>query len=455
MADAADSKSAARKGVRVRLPPPAPSPAATASAAVDRRFRARIEKLVYEGHGLARLEGRAMFVEGAAPGDLLDLRITRLCSRHGWAEIVAVVEPSKYRLVPDCPVAGRCGGCTWLHVAPAAQLRAKEGIVREALTPAGVEPERIRPIIGMETPRFFRNKMSLSFGRDGGRPVCGLHERHCPERVVSAAACLLQSPVSQEVVRRAETLIRRLSPCDWPVRLTIREGRATGERMIALRWGGRFRNPDLWRNALGELSTTFLVAAGDGPFLAMTGDGRLREKLGGFLFDLGPEDFFQTNTVQADRLLAWVHVRAEARRPRQVLELYAGTGAISPALAAGGARVVTWESNRRSVEAARRNVAANGLDGIDVRCGEAERADLEGVDLVLVDPPRAGLSPAMRRRLARCGAPAILYISCNPATLGRDARELASAGYRAVEIQPIDMFPHTHHIEVAVEFARG
>lgn len=468
MADAADSKSAAREGVGVRVPPPAPSgttlPSGSESATVRSRSAARwppvrIEKLVYEGHGLGRMDGRVVFVDHVAAGDLVEIRLVRTCARHSWGELVRVVEPSPDRRTPPCPAAGRCGGCHWLHIASAAQLEAKTAILRDAIRPAGIAATAVAPIVGMDTPVFFRNKLSFSIGAGPNGGVCGFHERRAVDRVVTARDCVLQSTASQEIVRRIEARLGRTDPADWPSRATVREGKRTGDRMVVLTWRTAPRDAESWAREFSDLATAVVAIGGvAGAPRVVTGDGRLRERLGPFLLELGPADFFQTNTEQAERLMFWVRDRVAEAQPNCVAEFHAGTGAISLFLSGTAGVVRTVERHQPSVEAAQANARRNGVKNLRAVSGEAERLAkecLDGADVVVVDPPRAGLSPRFRRRLADGAARRLVYVSCNPATFARDARDLRDAGYEAVSVQPFDMFPHSYHVETAASFDRA
>ncbi len=422
--------------------------------------RLRAEKLVYEGHALARLDGLVCFVDGALPGELVDARIVRRAARHAFADLVRVVEPSPARRAPACPVFGLCGGCHLLHLDYAAQLEAKRGFVAEALRFLGPGAPPVEPAIGMDPPVFFRNKMSFSIGMRDGAPVCGLHERDAHDRITDASACVLQSEASREILRRMQSFLAsgRWPPDRRPERIEIREGRRTGDRMILLeRASGGFPF-EPWAELFAGLATTVVAAAPPhGALRILSGPGILREQLGGMTFEIGPRDFFQTNTEQAERLFGLIEDRVRALNPRRVLDLYAGTGAITAFLARAAGEAVGVESHAASVESAIRNARLNGLANIRMIRGDAARvaASMTGrVDAVVVDPPRAGLSPEARRAVLATSAPVVFYVSCNPATLGRDVREFVTAGLRPSWIQPVDMFPQSFHVETVVEMRR-
>lgn len=422
--------------------------------------RLKAEKLVYEGHALARLDGMVCFVDGALPGEVIEARIVRRAARHAFADLIRVVEPSPARRDPACPVFGCCGGCQLLHCDYATQLEAKRGFVAEAFRFLGADGPAVEPVRPSDPQVFFRNKMSFSIGVRDGVPVCGLHERDRHDRLVGAATCVLQSEASREILRRLQAFLATggLAADRWPRRIEIREGRRTGDRMILLERdeGGFPFEP--WAGLFSGLATTVVAATPPrGALRVLAGPGILREQIDGLSFEIGPRDFFQTNTDQAERLFRLVAGRVVALNPRRVLDLYAGTGAITAVLARVAGEAVGVEAHAASVEAAARTARLNGLDNLRMIRGDAARVVPglgRGFDVVVVDPPRAGLDAAARKAVLDAGSPAVIYVSCNPATLARDVREFSASGLRPTWIQPVDMFPQSFHIETVVELRR-
>lgn len=417
----------------------------------------RIEKLVFGGDGLARLDGRAVFVPAVAPGELVEIRLTERHPHYARACVERILEPSPDRRPPPCPAFGRCGGCDWLHLADAAQAAARQTILEELLFPLRLPADTLRPLVPAPHPLWYRNKLSFSIGACEGRAVCGFHERNSPPRLISARDCVLQSAVSQQVVRTVERALDEAGGVRrrWPVRLTVREGRRTGERLIVLRWNRAPSGAEGWAKQFADCSTS-VVATAPGPLgsRALTGEGCLHERLGPFVFELGPDEFFQTNTDQAERLMQWISVRAAEDAPRSVVELYAGCGAITLFVARTAGSVTAVEADRGAVAAAARNARRNGVDNIRWICGDAAHIARElgrhgSPDLVLADPPRAGLPEGLRQQLAGGWGRRLILVSCHPPALVRDLRALTAAGWRVLEVQPFDMFPQTGHLEVA------
>ncbi len=420
--------------------------------------RLTIEKLVFEGFGLARHEGWVHFVAGGLPGETVEAEVFARRRRFVETRALRILEPSPARRAPGCPSFGRCGGCHLLHLAYPAQLDAKLGFLREALHFVPELESRLSPVTPSPREFAFRNKLELTVGPDarGGR-VVGFHERGNPRSLASAEACLLMSPDATDLIRRAVRL-----PVAVPAagaRLLIRESRRTGQRLI--RWSGlRPSGTEVCRAALGPHCTTLLAAdERSRRTVCLTGDGAIVERLDQFSFEIGPDTFFQTHTEQAENLFRAVGAIARQAAPKKALDLYAGVGVIAAYLADTAREVIAVEAAPDSVAAARRNLARNGLaDAVRVCAAEVGRrlpAPAGGADLIVVDPPRAGLSPEARAMLLAERPRDLIYISCHPATLGRDLRALLDGGYAVEAVRPFDMFPQSFHVETLAHLRRG
>ncbi len=416
----------------------------------------RIEKLVFEGHALARQEGFVWFVEGALPGERVEADEIRRARRHGFARARNILDPSPQRRDPGCPVFGRCGGCHLLDLDVSGQVKAKEGFVREALRRIPGADAALQPLWPSPRTEGFRNRMAFSVARAAGGVTVGLHPRHHADAVVSARACVLPLPGIMEAARAAEAAMRNEAG-PLPERLEIREGERTGERMIRLFMPTPQPPSEALRRALSALAQARAWTRPDGS-TAWDSDGRawIAERLDRFEFQLGPDDFFQTHTLQAERLFRAVRDAARAEPVHVAWDLYAGVGAISFFLADAAERVVAVEGRASAAQSAREGAERHGLRNIQVACADATDVRLGGPapDLVVVDPPRAGLSPALIARLCALGPARLFYISCNPATLARDLEHFTRSGYRMERVQPLDMFPHSFHVETWVILRR-
>lgn len=438
------------------------------------RLEVSIERLAFGGKGLGRVNGLVVFVEGAIPGDRVEAIVTRRKRTFAEARIGEVLEPSPHRQPPPCEHLPACGGCAMQHVNYAAQLLFKKAQVAESFERIGhireiplEDPVPANPIF------FYRNKMEFTFASEQGRVTLGLHRRGSFRDLVATPDCLLQSQASNRVRARVVgwANARGLNPYDKRSHegdlrhLVIREGKRTGQRMLhlfATRPLPQFRE---LISGLPEVTTALLslnrrradAALADRSIL-VHGAGIIEERVNHLTFAIAPDTFFQTNTFQAEKLYRTTAAWAAAEGAQAILDLYAGLAPIGLHLAGPGRRVLSIESNPHSVQQAKRRAAENGVAGLEIRLGEVEKVlpslD-ERPDLVVVDPPRAGLHPKTIKHLLAEPPPALIYVSCNPATLARDCAELVQQGRFSIEqVRPFDMFPHTHHVETLVRLKR-
>ncbi|MGH7429182.1 MAG: 23S rRNA (uracil(1939)-C(5))-methyltransferase RlmD [Candidatus Methylomirabilaceae bacterium] len=444
----------------------------------DDEITVTIDRMAYGGRGVARSNGLVVFVSGAAPGDVIRARVGRVRRSYAEADGVAVETASAERVAPRCPHFGPCGGCIWQHLAYPAQAQAKEAIVRESLAHLGGMREAVvRPIVQAPDPWYYRNKMEFSFHPAG---TLGLHERGAWNRIVPIEVCFLQSEESVSLVRAVRAFARSaaLAPYDPQTHtgflrsLMIREGRATGDRLVGLVTGeGPFPQAPGFIAAVRAAAPVTGVVRGIAPGASdgapitrvepLDGRPHLDDVVSGLRFRIGLETFFQTNTAQATRMVEYVTERAGPLDDRTVIDLYCGVGTFSLALARAGARVAGVELLQASVEAARENARLNGLDTPRFTSGDARvvlpaLVDEVGPPEVLVlDPPRAGAGGRVMRKIGRSGARRVIYVSCNPTTLAPDLGELAPFGYRLIDVQPFDLFPQTYHVEAVAVLDRG
>ena len=443
-----------------------------------------IDDLAFGGEGVGRLDGYVVFVREGLPGDTLRVRVTETRARYARGVIERVETPSPDRVDPPCPYFGRCGGCRLQHLAYPAQLAFKEKQVRDCLERLGglVGDIDIRPILGAPETYGYRNKMEFTVaGVAAGPPVVGLHQAARYDVVLDVEQCLLQSDTMNRLLGavRDEVRHRGVSVYD-PVReegllrfVTLREGGRTGQAMVNLVASA----PDV--EALGPVADAIgarepatssvvlnvnakkaAVAVGTEEHL-LAGRDHVTESLGGIEFEVSANSFFQTNTVQAERLFDLVAEASELTGSETVLDLYSGTGAISLLLARRCRAVYGIELASAAVADAVRNARRNGIENCTFLAGEVRHVlpDLarQGVrpDVAVADPPRAGFHPKALAALISLASARIVYVSCNPATLARDLADLVRGGYRLDWVQPVDMFPQTPHIEAAARLRRA
>jgi 23S rRNA (uracil1939-C5)-methyltransferase len=443
-----------------------------------------IDDLAYGGEGVGRADGYVVFVPGGLPGDRLRVRLVQSRSRFGRGVIESVEQASSQRVSPPCPYFGRCGGCRLQHVAYEAQLAFKAKQVADALQRiGGLREAPLRPIIGADETFGYRNKMEFTVAR--GRQaslVVGLHEADRYDSVLDIDRCLLQSDRMNALLTEARAFFaeRGLTVYEQETGegllrfLMLREGRQTGELMTNVVTSAPAVSelaPLAERLAARVAGTTSVVmnvnpkkasvAVGVEEHL-LGGRDHIREGIGGLTFQVSANSFFQTNTRQAERLFDLVieSTGLTGTETETVFDLYSGTGAISLLLAGRARWVYGIELVQAAVDDAGVNAAANGITNCTFLCGEVRFVlpSLIGkgvtAEVVVADPPRAGFHPKALHALITLGARRLVYVSCNPTTLARDLGELVRGGYRVEWVQPVDMFPHTPHIEAVARLER-
>ena len=439
----------------------------------DEELELRIDSLAYGGNGVARLNGFVVFVKRGLPGDLVRARVTKVKRSHAEAVAVEVVEPSAERVDAPCAHFPACGGCRFQDLAYDAQLEAKQEQVREALRRiGGIAEPPVERIVPAESQFFYRNKLEYSFTATPDGPALGFHRAGRWDEVLEIEKCWLTTDLGNAIRGAVRDWAReeRLEAYDqaehtgYLRHLVVREGRNTAQVLVQLvtAAGERFdrdefvevlrRFPEVrsihWAVNETPAEVTNL------PTTLLWGDEAIEEELCGLRFRVRPNAFLQTNTAMAERLYALAGEFAGLSGGQTVYDLYCGIGTIGLTLASRALTVWGVDASEESVACALENAELNGITNAAFFAGEAadslaELSERAGKpDVVVVDPPRAGLSNKAVRRLGRLEAPKIVYVSCNPTTLAGNVKELAvSWGYRLERVRPVDMFPHTPHVE--------
>ena len=425
----------------------------------------QVESLAFGGAGVARADGYVVFVVGAFPGDRVRARVSRSRRDYGEARAVEVLDPGPDRVAPaaDHP------GAPWQELRYERQLEAKQAQVEDALRRLGrLDGFGLEPIVPATQPWRYRNKLEYSFGHDpGGRLVCGFHAPGRFDVIEPLDDCRLASDAGNRVRRRVLDWCRAegLSAYDRRAQagllrnLVVREGRRTGQLQVRLVTSPCELRADalaaaaaadgLWWTRIESMGET--TAGGESELVA--GAAYLEEELAGLRFRISPEAFFQTNTEMAERLYRIAGEYADLRGFERVFDLYCGIGTLGLTLAPRAASLWGLEVVETAVADAVENAALNEIDNArfyagDVRLGLRNLvAEAGRPDVCLVDPPRAGLSKKVVRRLIEAAPRRIVYVSCNPTTLAPNAAALAAAGYALRRVRAVDMFPQTPHIE--------
>jgi 23S rRNA (uracil1939-C5)-methyltransferase len=414
---------------------------------------------------VARLDGYVVFVRGAVPGDRVRARVTKSKRSFAEADSVELIEPSPDRVEPVSPHPG----APWQVLPYERQLAEKESQIRDALERIGhFEEPPVEPIVPAVQQLRYRNKLEYSFGEDeDGQLVLGFHRPGRWDVIDDVREDILASERVDELREAVKAWCREEGLSTYDRRegtgllrnLVVREGRRTGQLQARLVTSpGDFRSAELaaavpadsflWTQIDGVAETTR-----GGRTETIKGSEILEEELAGLRFRISPDAFFQTNTEMAERLYGIAAELAGLTGRERVLDLYCGIGTIALVLALDAGEVAGVEIEERAVADAIENARRNGVDNARFFAGDvrtAMRPLLEEVgqpDVVVVDPPRAGLSQKVVRRVLEAEAPRIVYVSCNPTTLAPNARQMVDAGYELKTVRPVDMFPQTPHIE--------
>ena len=432
-----------------------------------------------EGLGVARLEGRVIFIPGTIRGESWQVQLLKVRTNVAWAKGVKLLVPSPERLEPDCPLAGRCGGCQYRHMTYREELEAKRQRVQDALTRVGGASLELPPVLGAELPLRYRNKVQFPVARERQGLAVGYYRARSHD-VLDVEDCLLQ-PEGVTALRRAfknwmeryrvpaydegsgSGLIRHLY-----VR-TNRKGEAlccvvaNGKRIPhapELVQALRQAEPALAGLVLNTNTRDTNVILGP-DYRTVWGQDFLEEELCGMTFRLSVPSFFQINRAQTERLYEKALEFAALTGQETVLDLYCGIGTISLALARRAGQVIGAEIVPEAIEDAEANARRNGVANVRFLCGDAGQAAFqlaqEGVrpQVICVDPPRKGLAPEVPEVLASMAPERIVYVSCDPATLARDVKRFGALGYQAEQAQAVDLFPRTQHVETVVLLSKG
>ena len=429
-------------------------------------MRLEIERMAYGADAIARDEGgKTVFVAGGVPGDVVEAEVTSEASSFARARVSKVLEPSPERVEPACPYAGVCGGCPWASLSLEAQAKAKRAGVVDALCRIGhFDAERAEGLVGtLLSPSDqwgYRNKIELAFERGPKRVTIGMHGAH-GAGVVRVGSCMLLEKRFQKMPKAVSGALSYLanSHAIELDRLGIRASRRTGEVEVAL-WTrpGPFPRAQAAKILGDAAKTTSVVRVMEkGPTKArrivgverLSGKGNWGERICGERMAVSAPSFFQVNTAGAERLVGLVLEGLEPGEDDEAMDLYCGAGTFTLPLARRAAFVSAVESYGPAVRDLRRNLERTNLENVDAQGGDAGREFPDtDADVIVVDPPRAGLAADVVAKLSDQPARAIAYVSCDPATLARDLARFEEAGtFEVASVTPVDLFPQTFHVE--------
>ncbi len=449
----------------------------------------RIEKIASEGKCLGYHEEKVVFVTGVAPGDVVDVRITKGKSSFMEGEPVKFHEYSKERIEPFCSHFGTCGGCKWQHINYDLQKTYKrQQVVDQFQRIAKVEIPEVQPVLGSENTRYYRNKLDFTFsnkkwltldqirsGEEFDRNALGFHIPKMFDKIIDVEHCYLQGGISNEVRNELRAFALASSLTFYDIRnqvgllrnLIIRTT-STGQTMVIVQFGENDPESinlvmEFLKEQFSEITSLLYVINTKGnetfhdlELVTFSGLPYIEEEMEGLKFRIGPKSFYQTNSEQAYELYKVARDFADLKGDEVVYDLYTGTGTIANFVAKYAKEVIGIEYVEAAIEDAKVNSQINSITNTRFYAGDMKNILNEefisshaAPEVIITDPPRAGMDEKVVQMLLGLEAPKIVYVSCNPATQARDLALLGEK-YQVEKVQPVDMFPQTYHVENVV-----
>jgi 23S rRNA (uracil1939-C5)-methyltransferase len=438
----------------------------------------------YEGEGIGKLDGNfTMFVEGALRGERVKVKAIKVKKNYAYGKLVETLETSKERVEPICPIYKRCGGCRLQHTSYKEQLNFKTERVRDCITKIGkLNGDLVKDTIGMDNPYRYRNKVQLPIGMQNGKLTIGFFAPRSHE-IIDMESCYIQDEIADKVVTLTRSWIEKNNIRPYFVdgnydesgmlrHIMIRRGFKTNEVMVVIVTNGteltakeEFVNimklnvpgiKSIVQNVNDKKSNVILGQES----LTLWGQDTISDYIGEFKFNISPLSFFQVNPVQTEVLYSKALEFAALKGEETVFDAYCGTGTITLFLSQKAKKVYGVEIIQEAIDNAWINAEENSVSNVEFYAGESEKVipDLidKGIkaDVVVVDPPRKGCDRKLLEAITSIDADRIVYVSCDPSTLARDLAIIEELGYKTIEVQPVDMFPQTSHVETVVKLER-
>ena len=442
-------------------------------------YTATITDYTIQGQGIAHVEGCAVFIPNTIAGEVCEIQITKAAKTWAAGRIRNILEVSPHRVNRACPQSKLCGGCAFQHMDYQEECRLKAERVRQALNRLGGEALEAMDLLPAPETRGYRNKAQYPVAQEKQRAIAGFY-REGTHQVVSCPQCGILAP-EMDAVRDAVVDYMnqyRVSAYDEGTgtglvrHIYVRKGWVSGQLLVCLEVNGtRLPRQEALLERLQRIPgfATLVLSVHQKPgnavlgntFHTLFGPGWIEDTLCGLTFRLSPRSFYQVNHDQAERLYHLAMEGAGIQKTDIVLDLYCGVGTITLAMAKAAGRVIGVEVEPQAVADARDNARRNGIENAEFFCGDAGQAAVslreQGLtpDVVVVDPPRKGLSPDVIQALAQMSPRKIVYISCDPATLARDVALLKVQGFQLLEARAVDMFPRCAHVETVAWLSKG
>lgn len=438
----------------------------------NKMYQIEILDLGHNGEGIGKIDGFTIFVEGGLPGDVVKVKTTIVKKSYAIGKLIKIIKPSGNRIDAVCPIAHECGGCQIMNMDYKAQLDIKKKRVEETIKRIGKIEVPVHDTLGMDKPFEYRNKAQFPVGMLDGKAIMGFYQKGS-HQIVDTAYCHIQHPINETVVKLMKEYIHKynITVYDEKTRkglirhVVTKVGYQTGEVMVIIITNGRNLPQQqelvklLMDNIKGLKSVvqnindknTNIIFGQE--TITLHGENTIEDYIGPLKFKISAQSFFQVNPQQTKVLYEKALEYADLKGEETVFDIYCGIGTISLFLAEKAKKVYGVEVVEAAIEDAKTNATLNNITNAEFYVGEAEKIVPKlyekGIkaDVVVVDPPRKGCEETVLDTIANMEPERIVYVSCNPATLARDLAYLSEKGYKAVEVQPVDMFPHTAHVE--------
>ena len=438
----------------------------------------------YEGEGIAKIDNKyPIFIEGALKGEKVKVRIVKVNKNFAYGKLMEVLEASEERVNPPCAIYKRCGGCKLQHASYKAQLDFKWDRVKDCVSKIGkLDPSIVKYPLGMENPWRYRNKVQLPIGLINGEVKIGFFAPRSHD-IIDMESCLIQDEIGDKVVKLTREWIEKFNIRPYNVdgeydekgivrHIMIRRGFTTNEVMVVLVTNGEnlphkeefvdlmVKNIPGIKSIIQNINSKKTNVILGLESKTLWGEDTISDYIGDFRFNISPLSFFQVNPIQTEVLYGKALEYANLTGNEEVFDAYCGTGTITLFLSQKAKKVYGVEIIPQAIDNAWINAKENKVENVEFFVGESEVVipDLinKGVkaDVVVVDPPRKGCDKKLLDAITNIDAKKIVYVSCDPSTLGRDLKVLEENGYKTLEVQPVDMFPNTAHVECVVLMSR-
>ena len=431
------------------------------------------EDLTHEGDGVAKVDGYPLFIPYGLPGEKAKVKVVKTRKNFGFGKLIELYEESEHRTTPPCDIFFQCGGCQLQHMTYERQLEMKQKQVKDVMRKIAHLPDvPVHPTIGMENPWDYRNKVSIPVGKRDGKVITGFYQKRS-HNIIDMDSCPVQHPQNDKLIQEMANLFEELhiEPYDENTHrgvirhVIVRTGQHTNEMMVILVTNTKELpkkkelsekiqeiDPDV-KSIIHNVNTKKTNVIMGPESKTIWGSDTITDRIDDLEFQIGAPSFYQINPLQTEKLYAKTLEYAQLSGNETVIDAYCGIGTISLFLAQHAKKVYGVEVVRQAIDNAKDNAKHNRLTNTEFYVGQAEKVmpwwHAQGLrpDVIVVDPPRKGCDEELLDAMVGMNPDRIVYVSCNPSTLARDLKILDEAGYETKQIQPVDMFPQSSHVE--------